>query len=500
MSKVGLRSLTTRALKWSTLGTFLQVVLQTGVVAVLGRLLSPAEYGLLAMANVFIQFSGIFSQMGLGPALIQREEIQEEDIRACFTLAVALGIAFTAVTILVAPLAEIFFKNEFVGSVVRWLSLSFVLGGFSLTATSLLRREMRFKEISLIELFAFGLGNGAVAICFAALGFGVWSLVIGILSQQIIILLASFFIVRHSLNPIFSPPAYRKSLRYGAHYSVNSMLDFLYAKVEVLFIGRFYSERLLGLYDRAYRLTNMPVELMAASITKVMFPAFSKLQEQQESLSRVFLTTFFVIGLLASGICAGMVPAGREIVLVVLGSQWQEAILPLQILAFALSIHYLIHIEGVLLDGTGLLAARSKTRIYGTIVKVIILAISTLFGFHGVLVGIGVSLVFQMALMSFYVIRRTGIPVRSFMSSCFLLIANAAFIGGLTWCVTFSGRALDLAPIFLLILQMAIGAVSLFISFSVALRYSLCGLRIEDFSSIPFVGRVFAWQGGIFHL
>jgi hypothetical protein len=147
------------------------------------------------MANVFIQFTGRFSQMGLGPALIQRENIQEEDIRASFTLAVVLGVVFAIATILVAPLTEIFFKNESIGSVIRWLSLSFVLGGFSLTATSLLRREMRFKALALVEVSAFSLGNGAIAICCAALGFGVWSLVVGMLAQQAIMLVISFSIV-----------------------------------------------------------------------------------------------------------------------------------------------------------------------------------------------------------------------------------------------------------------------------------------------------------------
>jgi hypothetical protein len=145
----------------------------------------------------------------------------------------------------------------------------------------------------------------------------------------------------------------------------------------------------------------------------------------------------------------------------------------------------------VLLEGTGHLAVRSKVRIYGIIFKVIVLMYSASFGFHGVLVGIGVSLVFQMVLMSFCVVRRVGVSARSFASTCLLLIANAVFIGSLTWCVTFAGRAIDLASVLLLIAQMATGAVALFISFSLVVRHSLCGLRAEDFRAIPIVGKVF---------
>jgi len=444
----------------------------------------------LAMANVFIQFTGHFSKMGLGLALIQRPNIQEEDVRASFTLAVVLGIAFAVATVLISPLAGVFFKSESVDSVVRWLSLSFVLAGFSLSAMSLLRRELRFKAVAIVELSAFVLGNGVITVSCAALGFGVWSLVAGMLAQQAIMLVISFVIVRHSLVPIFSLSAYRKSLRLGAHYSVNSILDFLYAKVEVLFMGRCYTERFLGLYDRGYRLTHMLVQHMAVSVSKVMFPVFSRLQGQKESLCRAFLKTFSVVGLVGSGICAGMVPAAREIVLVMLGPKWQEAILPLQILAVAVPIHYLINIQGVLLDGTAQLAARSKARIYGIIFKVLALVYSASFGFHGILVGIGVSLLFQIALTSCFVIRRTGISVGSFASSCLLLLPNAAFVGGLTWGVTFVGRALDLAPPLLLIVQMATGALALFTSFSVVLRYSLCGLRAEDFKTVPILARI----------
>ena len=485
---------TLRGMKWSVLGTFLQVSFQIGVIAVLGRLLGPAEYGLLAMASAFTRFAAFFSRMGLGPALIQKKDIDKEDVQASFTLAVALGVVFTIVTILIAPLAAILFKNDEVVSVVRWLALSFVLGGFSLTAVSLLRRQMRFKALAFVETSAFVIGSGVVTIVCAMCGFGVWSLVAGLLTQQTLIVLLAFPLARHSLTPILSRRAYRRCFRVGVHFSVNNFLDWFYAKVEVFLMGNLYSERLLGFYNRGYKLAHMPVQHMVTSISKVIFTAFSRLQGQKEPLSRALLTTFTLVGLAAGSISAGMIAAAREIIIVVLSAKWAPAIPVLQILAFGVPMVYVMSIQGVFLAGTGRLAAYSKLRICGIIMKVLILLYSASFGFHGLLVGIGVSLVFQMTIMSFFVVRFTGLAAIRFISSCLLIFANALFIGGTIWCVTLVGRMVDMPIILLLVAQIVTGAIALFASFSVILRYSLGGLHIEDFASVPIIGRVFCWR------
>lgn len=487
----GLRSQTVSALKWSTMGTFLNVALQIVVVAVMGRLLGPKEYGLLAMANVFNRFTAYFSQMGLGPALIQRKEIGDEDIRASFTLAVILGLAFTVITILVSPVATTYFQDDAVGAVVCVLAFSMLIGGFSLTAISLLRRELNFKAIAVIEAMAFALGNGLVAILLAWLGFGIWSLVIGILTQQTIIALVALFVTRHSFAPLFSLSAYRRCLGYGAHYSMNTFLDFLYGNIDTILVGRLFITKTVGFYNRAFTLANMPVERFITSITRVMFPAFSKLQDQKEKLCEAFATVFMIIGLVSGGISCGMIPAAREIVLVVLGSKWIEAIVPLQVLALAVPLQFLMSQQGVLLDSVGKLAARTKIRVFGLTLKICLLSVgAAIYGFNGFLWAILIVQFCQQIVYTPFITKSIGLSLSKFYFLYFVIFVNGCIVAAFVQLATIGGRAAGFPMPVVLVGQIAIGAASLLGTLLIVGRYSIGGIHREALQAIPILGRL----------
>jgi len=488
-----LKSKTIRGVKWSIIGTYSGVALQIGIVAIMGRLLGPKEYGLFAMANVFTRFTGYFSQMGLGPALIQRENIEQTDVRASFTLAMGLGLGFAFLTFLIAPLARILFQNEAVVPIIRVLAIFFPLTGLSLTPISLLRRELNFKAVALIEILAFALGSGLVAVTCALLGLGVWSLVVGILAQQTIIALTALVSVRHSLMPVFSLEAYRKCLGFGAHYSINTFLDFMYSNVEIFLIGRVFSDKLVGLYNRGYTLASMPVQHFVTSISRVIFPAFSRLQGQKEKLAEAFVTIFVLIGLVCGALSGGMVAAAREIILIVLGEKWSGAAFPLQVLALAVPIQFLISIQGILLDSMGKLNTRTITRSLGLAVKVLVLAVGIQFGFKGLLAAVPVAQACQQMIYVPFITSSIGLGVWKLLLLYSLIVADAGFIGGLIWGVTLVCRTVDLPIVVILVAQLATAGVAFLSVLNVLQRYSLFGIQRDILQSTPLVGRI--WRG-----
>lgn len=485
-----LKSQTTFALKWSAIGTVFSGLLQVGSTAVLGRLIGPSEYGLLAMANVFISFGGYLSQMGLGPALIQKPEIDTKDIRASFTLALLLGLLLTVTTILFSPLIGKYYHNQAIPAVVGWVSVTFLLNGVSLTSLSLLRRQLSFKTTTLIEIGAFVLGNGLVAIPCALSGWGVWSLVASILVQRAIIAIAGMAAVRHSLVPIFSYQAYRRCLGFGTHYSFNTILEFFYANIEVFLIGRIFTERLAGLYNRGQMLVALPMEYSVVSVTRVLFPVFTKLQSQKEKITQVFITVFVLIGLLSASISGGMFSSAREIMLVVLGKKWEEGIFIFRFLTLVIPLDYLMSTEALLLDSLGKLGYRTWIRLFALTVKCIALFIGFQFGITGFLVAMLLSQAFQQFIYIPFLRRSVGLSSLVFFHMYLLLITEWAGVAGMTWGVTVLGRATGCPMVIILLLQILTGGLVFLFLLKTHLHFSFFGIRRDILQSIPILSRL----------
>ncbi len=428
--------------------------------------------------------------MGLGPALIQKPEIDTKDIRASFTLAFFMGLLLTVMTILLSPLIGRYYHNQAVPAVVSWVSVTFLLNGLSLTSLSLLRRQLNFKAATLIEIGAFVLGNGLVAIPCAWSGLGVWSLVASIVVQRAIIALAGMAVVRHSMLPIFSYQAYRRCLGFGTHYSFNNILEFMYANIEVFLIGRIFTERLAGLYNRSQMLVSLPMEYSVVSVTKVLFPVFSRLQSQKEKATQVFITVFVLIGLVSASIAGGMFSAAREVILVVLGKKWEESIFIFQFLTVVIPLDYLMSTESLLLDSLGKLGYRTWIRFFGLTVKCIALFIGFQFGITGFLVAMVLSQGFQQIIYIPFLHRCVGISPRTFLHMYFLLITEWAVVAGLTWGITILGRSTECPMIVILLMQILTGGLAFFILLKALLHFSFFGIRRDILHSIPILSRI----------
>jgi teichuronic acid exporter len=175
----GLTRRTVTGLLWAAWGKTAHALLQLAILAVLARLLAPADFGVVSAALVVIGLSSIFSQLGLGPALVQRPELEDRHTDSAFVASIAFGVGLGALVWIVAPHAATFFRIADVKPVLHALAVVFPLQGVSVVAESLAKRELRFRWIANVAVISYGLGYGAVGIALAAYGLGVWSLVLG---------------------------------------------------------------------------------------------------------------------------------------------------------------------------------------------------------------------------------------------------------------------------------------------------------------------------------
>ena len=346
---------TLSGMRWTTLAMVTNVGFNLGYTAVMARLLAPSAFGLIAMAQIAIRFLSYFAQLGVSPALVQKPELSERDIRAALTLSVAINALLFAAMWLLAPLAASFFGNPQVAPILRGLSAAFLFSGLSVVSLGLLRRNLKFKQLAVVEIVSYVLGYGVVGIGSALNGLGVWSLVFAVLGQEAVTLALAYAFTRHSLRPVFAWADLRHFLHYGSKYSVIGFLEYIGANVDSLLIGRWYGETALGFYNRAQMLVKLPTYHVGNAITKVLFPVLSSAQHDKQKLARAYLAGWVLIGSLAASISLALVPAASDAVLTLLGPQWTAAVPIVEIAALAVPFAFLTVLSGIVCDAQGLL-------------------------------------------------------------------------------------------------------------------------------------------------
>ena len=345
-----LKKKTISGIQWSYLATLVNAVGQIGYTAVMARLLDPKAFGVVALAGVILRFGVYFSQMGVGQAIIQKEKLSDREIRSAFTVSVFLGLIFLVFVWVLSPFIRFFYDQSILSPVVRLLAVSLLINNLAATAVSLLRREMRFKHLAVVQIVSQILSFAAVGIPAAFMGFGVWSLVFATLMHSAITCLGSYLLVRHDLRFFFEWKTYRPLFSFGSRISIISFFEFLGSSVDTLLIGRYLGPVQLGFYNRAYMLANLLQQQLSTSLSSVLFPSFSKMQNDIKELQQIFFKSTSIISLFIFPLCFSISIAAEQVIYVILGTQWLDAVAVLRIISLAVPFQILSHFSGVVCD------------------------------------------------------------------------------------------------------------------------------------------------------
>lgn len=345
--QLGRRTLS--GISWTYAGTVAGVVLQVIYTAVMGRLLSPEDFGLLAMAGVVLRFGSYFAQMGVGSALVQKPDLTERDIRSGFTTSILLGCVAAFAIVVAAPLAGRLFTEDVV-PVVRVMSVSFVLESSRITSRSILRRALKFRSLAVIDISTHAVSFLVIGIGMALAGAGVWSLVGATLSQVAFASVLQYVVVRHRVRPLLAWTEMKSLYGFGGRVSVISFLEFLGINLDVLAIGRYAGTAPLGHYNRAFMLVSLPFERFMTAVSTVLFPAVSRIQDDRARVRRAYTVTTQAASALLLPTAAGIAIASPQLVRVVLGPQWDLTAEVLPVLALAAAVGFLTHFAGVVAE------------------------------------------------------------------------------------------------------------------------------------------------------
>jgi len=314
---------TASGLRWSYVGTAALMVANLAYTAIISRLLGPVAFGLMALANLVVLFAQYFVRMGIASALVQRPTLSRDEVRAASTAGLAFGAFCFGAVWLLTPLICGLFHQPALSPVLRVLALSFLPEGWSMTGIGLLRREHRFRELSIIMAGTYVLGFLVVGVGLAIAGAGVWSLVAAALVSNASQAVWQYALLRHPVRPPARLEPYRAICGYGMRLSGAHVMDYVGGNLDTLVVGRFTGTAVLGQYSRGYLLVFQPLGwYLSQALTSVLFTSLSRIQQDTARLRKAFLSVLELVAVLLFPLCAGMAVAAPQLVLVVLGSQW----------------------------------------------------------------------------------------------------------------------------------------------------------------------------------
>jgi len=383
---------------WAGLSVVLTLALQLGFGAVMARLLDPATFGLVAMALVTLKLFSYLSQIGLSMTLgaMQRQVMTGDDLR------VSLGVVWLASAVsiaavwLFAPVAAGFFHKPELAPLVRLLSASLLLQALANVSVSLLRRQLRFKVLAVVEILGYAVGYGAVGVSAALAGWGPWSLVVATIAQALLTWVGAYALTRHPLLPRWRG-AQAGHWQYGARHTLISFSEFLSANADSLLIGRLLGDAALGLYNRAHVLVYQPVEKAAGIITRVLFPVVAAIQADRATVGGLFILGIGVIGVVAGAVSMSAAAAADDLVALLLGPQWGSAVPLVRLLAFAVPVIFMSNIAGVLCDAMNLLQFKLRVQLAGMAVVVGLMVALSGYGVAGIVAGLVLGEVLRFA-------------------------------------------------------------------------------------------------------
>ena len=412
------------------LATAARQLVSLGGVAVLARLLDPKAYGLMGMAATITVFLINFRDLGTTAAVVQRKELNQRLLSSLFWLNMGFGLLLTVLVAGLSAPAAAFFHDDQVGPILRAISFSFVLASAGMIHQALLTRDMSFHHVAMAD-FAASLAGYAVAIACALRGWGVWSLVASNLTIPLVstVLYWVFCAWRPSL--VVDRTEIGQVFGFSANLTGFGMVNFFSRNADNIIIGRVLGAQPLGLYQMAYNLMLYPLQNVSSVIAQVLFPAFARIQDDNERFRSAYVRSCLLIGLLTFPLIAGLGSIADPLLGTALGEKWIPAVTTFQILAPVGLVQSIFTTMGQIFISKGRTDLLFRWGIFSCVVLVTALFIGVPYGIAGVAVSYVVAYLAIIAPSGFLLaFRLIELPLGQFLKPFLpqlLITAGMAF-------------------------------------------------------------------------
>lgn len=285
------------------------------------RLLTPADYGLLALADTINPYLAMLASLNIGTWIIQRTIFSHDDVESALSLSLLGGSVMALLAFFAAPVAATFYSMPELVAPLRVLSVSFLLRAVALIPDSQLRRELHFKPIGIMNVVVV-VARGALQVVLALNGFGYWALVAGILFKDAAE--CAWLVAARGLPRRFQwrPQVIKEAVRFGLPATLGTLCWVLYSSADTIFVGKLLGAEVLGFYAMALYLIDMPLSKLNTVVRPVLYPYFSRVKDIPGAFNDSFLKAVRMILAIAFPAILGIAAISHELVTLVLGMHW----------------------------------------------------------------------------------------------------------------------------------------------------------------------------------
>ncbi len=454
-----------RGAKWTGASIAYATFLQFLTTAILARLLSPSDFGLLGMMFVATGLIGRVADAGVSNAIIYHQDATRDELSSLYWLNLLSGIGVFVVILMACPLVVAFFKEPRLSTYLPWIGINFLILPIGQQFGILLRKNLHFDTMTKIGVISQTV-SCASSIAMALFGFGIWSLVFRSMIHSLVQALALLYVgIRCEWLPrfYFSLRSIRRYVGFGLFQMGERFVNYLSENVDYLIIGRLLGAEALGFYTLGYSLMKSPLSKINPIITKVAFPAFAKIQYDDKRLRNSYLKMMTYISTCSFPITAGLFVLAPSFIPVIYGPQWGPAVPILQILCLVGAIYSLGNPISSLLLAKG----RADVGFYFNVLKCLVMSTANMIGAKWGVIGVAWSSLIAIVLimwpgdfyLRWYLVR---MKVAEYFRSVKAPAATSGLMIILLWSIGFLWGQMN--SISSLIFQIAIGFSFYFLS------------------------------------
>lgn len=485
--------------KWVSLSQFGRIIIQLISLTVLTRFIPPADYGLMALGTVVMNFVFIIRDLGTASAIIQRKEVDDDILNSVFWLNVTMGVGLCILIILCTPLIELLFKNEKLDNILYLLCFCFPLASIGSAHQALMERNSHFKKIAIIELLS-SLSGFVVALLVAINNGGVYALVYQLICSSFISSILFFYLSSWTPSLHFKFEGVKKIIGFSSRLTVFNLVNYFSRNADAMIISRKYDANILGAYSLAYRIMLFPLQSLTFIALRSLYPILSRNQDDLKLIREIYLKTIFIISMITIPLMLGLVFLRTPFITIALGPNWAITSNILLWLAPTGIIQSILSCSGSILMSTNNTKTLMLLGIFGAAIQVLSFFIGSLFSINIFVFAYFIANVINALVVLYFTFKSIKLNIYSFCKilliptlSCSVMIIALHFVKKIIY---INNVVNDVSY---LIIQVIIGCIVYFIVFyifvNICLRFKIMSenmipdflLRIKFFSHKRFL-------------
>lgn len=336
---------------YSGISKYSTIIVALIVTAVLSRILTPDDFGVVAIATVFIAFFNLLSDFGFATAIVQFKNLTNEDIKNIFGWSFWLALLLSSVFFLCAPFISSFYGNPLLETICRFLSLQIFFATLNIVPNALLLKNKKFNVIALRTL-SIQVVCGVISVIGALNGMGVYALLINPILGIFINLIVNVVYMKISINLLPALSSLKKIFSFSIFQFLFNFINYIGNNVDKMIIGKVVSIGGLGYYEKAYRLGQMPAQMINGVVAPVLHPYLSDYQNEPAKMLNVYDRMNRILLTLSFPVSAFCLLCSKELVLIVFGNQWVESIVYFAIISVTIATHLASSPTGAILQAS----------------------------------------------------------------------------------------------------------------------------------------------------